>query len=93
MGLAPMAVLSQHQNKGIGSELVKSGLESCRTLGYDAVVVLGHPHYYPRFGFEPSVKYGIKSEYDVPDDAFMILELIPGCLNNQIGRASCRERV
>lgn len=85
MGLAPMAVLSQYQNKGIGSELVEAGLESCRALAYDAVVVLGHLHYYPRFGFEPSVKYGIKSEYDVPDDVFTILELTPGCLNNHQG--------
>jgi len=85
MGLAPMAVLSKHQNKGIGTGLVQAGLEQCRSLGYDAVVVLGHPAYYPRFGFEPSVKYGIKSEYDVPDDVFMILELSPGCLKNHKG--------
>jgi len=85
MGLAPMAVSSSHQNKGIGSQLVKTGLEHCGTRGYDAVVVLGHPHYYPRLGFEPSVKYGIKSEFDVPDDVFMILELSPGCLNNHQG--------
>jgi putative acetyltransferase len=85
MGLAPMAVLSQYQNKGIGSNLVKAGLEHCQSLGYDAVVVLGHPGYYPKFGFVPSVKYGIKSEYDVPDEVFMILELVPGALNNHMG--------
>ena len=85
MGLAPMAVLSKYQNKGIGSKLVQAGLERCRSLGYDAVVVLGHPDYYPKFGFAPSVKYGIKSEYEVPDEAFMILELIPGSLKNHEG--------
>lgn len=85
MGLAPMAVLSIYQNKGIGSELVQAGLEHCRSLGYDAVVVLGHPNYYPKFGFIPSVKFGIKSEYEVPDEAFMILELIPGSLKNHEG--------
>ena len=85
MGLAPMAVLSQYQNKGIGSKLVQAGLEHCQSLGYDAVVVLGHPNYYPKFGFVPSVKYGIKSEYEVPDEVFMILELTPACLKNHGG--------
>ena len=85
MGLAPMAVLSQYQNKGIGSKLVETGLEHCKSLGYDAVVVLGHPSYYPKFGFIPSVKYGIKSEYNVPDDVFMILELTPGSLKHHEG--------
>lgn len=80
-----MAVLSQYRNKGIGSKLVIAGLERCRSLGYDAVVVLGHPDYYPTFGFEPSVRYGIKSEYDVPDDVFMIMELVPGSLKNHNG--------
>ena len=85
MGLAPMAVLSKYQNKGIGSKLVQAGLERCRSLGYDAVVVLGHPNYYPKFGFVPSVKYGIKSEYEVPAEVFMILELVPGSLKNHEG--------
>jgi len=85
MGLAPMAVLSQYQNRGIGSELVKAGLQHCQLMGYDAVVVLGHPEYYPRFGFVPSVKYCIRSEYEVPDDVFMILELEPGVLRGHKG--------
>jgi putative acetyltransferase len=81
MGLAPMAVSSQYQNKGIGSKLVKAGLDCCKSLGYDAVVVLGHPNYYPKFGFIPS----IKSEYKVPDDVFMIIELVKGALKNHKG--------
>lgn len=85
MGLAPMAVLSQYQNKGIGSKLVKAGLEYCQSLDYDAVVVLGHPNYYPKFGFVPSVKYGIKSEYEVPDEVFMMLELVSESLNDHEG--------
>lgn len=84
-GLAPMAVRHQYQNQGIGSKLVKAGLEYCRTRGFDAVVVLGHAAYYPRFGFIPAVNYGIKSEYEVPDDVFMILELTPGILGNNKG--------
>ena len=85
MGLAPMAVLSKLQKKGIGSQLVKIGIENCSAQGYDAIVVLGHPEYYPRFGFVPSVKYGIKSEYDVPDEVFMVLELKESSLKDKNG--------
>lgn len=80
IGLAPLAVLPELQKRGIGSRLTEAGLEECRRLGYDAVVVLGHPDYYPRFGFVPAVQYGLKSEYDVADEAFMILELREGAL-------------
>jgi len=82
LGLAPMAVLTQYQNTGIGSKLVERGLGNCKSHGFDAVVVLGHPDFYPKFGFVPSVEYGIKSEYEVPDEVFMILELVPGSLIN-----------
>lgn len=82
IGLAPMAVLPAWQRKGVGSQLVIAGLKSCTDAGYDAVVVLGHPGYYPRFGFTSSDKFGIKSEYDVPADVFMIKELKKGCLNS-----------
>ena len=85
MGLAPMAVAPEHQRSGIGSALVRAGLEECRQLGFSAVVVLGHPEYYPRFGFSPSVRYGIRSEYDVPDDVFMAMELVPGALRDATG--------
>lgn len=85
MGLAPMAVSSDYQNKGIGTQLVIAGLDHCRSLGYDAIVVLGHPGYYPKFGFKPSAGYGIRSEYDVADDIFMVLELAPGSLKGHHG--------
>jgi len=80
MGLAPMAVLPAHRRKGVGSALVRTGLQRCRALGVGAVVLLGHPGYYPRFGFQPSVPFGITSEYDAPPEAFMVLELQPGYL-------------
>ncbi|MCI0561091.1 MAG: N-acetyltransferase [Nitrososphaera sp.] len=75
LGLAPMAVLPAYQKQGIGSALVKAGLEECRKAGHACVVVVGHPEYYPRFGFAPASQYGIKCEYDVPDEAFMVIEL------------------
>jgi len=85
MGLAPMAVLPAHHRKGVGSALVRAGLQRCRALGVGAVVVLGHPGYYPRFGFQPSVPFGIASEYDAPPEAFMVLELQPGYLGGASG--------
>ncbi|MCL7475768.1 MAG: N-acetyltransferase [ANME-2 cluster archaeon] len=74
-GLGPMAAIPECKNKGVGSRLVEEGLRHCKTSGYKAVVVLGHPEYYPRFGFVPSVNYDIKSEYQVPPEIFMIKEL------------------
>ena len=75
MGLAPMAVTPDQQRRGIGSQLVRAGLDRCRNTGAGAVIVLGHPSYYPRFGFLPATKKNISCEYDVPDDVFMIIEL------------------
>lgn len=83
--LAPMAVAAEHRRKGIGSALVREGLEQCRQRGFGAAVVLGHPAFYPRFGFLPSARFGIRSEYDVPEDAFMVLELTPGYLRGVSG--------
>jgi putative acetyltransferase len=87
VGLAPMAVLPGRQRHGIGGRLVKAGLVECRNAGYDCVVVLGHPTYYPRFGFVPGSRYGIKSEYEVPDEAFMILAWSERVLNGRSGVA------
>ncbi|MBC8345966.1 MAG: N-acetyltransferase [Candidatus Marinimicrobia bacterium] len=75
MGLGPMAVKPENQHSGIGTKLVYRGLKACREINIKAVVVLGHPTYYPRFGFAPAIHFGISSEYDVPKDAFMIKEL------------------
>jgi len=85
LGLGPMAVLPSHQGKGIGSQLVRVGLQECERLGHEVVAVLGHPDYYPRFGFVPASTYGIKCEYDVPDEAFMVLELRKGILSGRSG--------
>lgn len=85
MGLAPMAVMPEHQNRGIGSALVRAGLEACEQLGFGAVVVLGHPRYYPRFGFQPSSHFGIGCEYEVPEDVFMVKELHDGYLRGATG--------
>jgi len=82
LGLAPMAVRPDRQGQGVGSALVTAGLQACRDAGAVAVVVLGHPDYYPRFGFRPASRFGLSCEYDVPDEAFMALELKPGTLSS-----------
>ncbi len=74
--LAPLAVLPEYQKTGIGSALMKAGLDAMRGAGEPFVVLVGHPAYYPRFGFERASKYGLVCEYgQVPDDAFMIIVL------------------
>ncbi len=83
--LAPVAVLPKFQNLGIGTKLIENGLEEARKRGYSIITVLGHPKYYPRFGFKPAIKYGIESPFDVPEEAFMVLELVPGTLKHISG--------
>jgi putative acetyltransferase len=87
VGLAPLAVIPDRQNQRIGSMLVEEGLKRLREDGYRFAIVLGHPHYYPRFGFIPASRFNIKSEYDVADEVFMAMELQPGALRDRSGIA------
>ena len=80
LALAPMAVLPEFQNKGVGTKLAVRGLDDCRRLGHSIVVVIGHPGYYPRFGFLPARERGLEVPFPVPDEAFMVMELVPGAL-------------
>ncbi len=86
LGLAPLAVLPEYQRQGIGTALMKAGLEECRRLGHERMVVLGHTTYYPRFGFVTARPRGIDNEYHA-DEAFMILELQPGAFAGITGLA------
>jgi putative acetyltransferase len=81
---APMAVRPERQRQGIGSELVRRGLESCRARGYTVVVVVGHPAYYPRFGF--SAELARRLSGPACGEAWMALELTPGALDGLSGR-------
>ncbi|ASG68375.1 N-acetyltransferase [Francisella halioticida] len=74
-GLAPMSVSPKYQDQGIGTKLVEAVIKEAKKNNIDAIFVLGHPSYYPRFGFKPTVQYEIKCQYDVPSDVFMVLDL------------------
>jgi putative acetyltransferase len=78
-GLGPLAVRREFQNNGIGSKLVKSGIEECRRRGYDAIFVLGNPDFWRRFGFAQASNYGLTSEYNA-EYSFLVLELKAGTL-------------
>lgn len=87
--LAPMAVRPEWQRRGIGSALVREGLEACRQKGKSIAVVLGHPQYYPRFGFSPDLAKRLQTPYAAEPsfsaEAWMALELTPGALNGVTG--------
>ncbi len=85
VSLGPVAVSPSHQNAGIGSELCRSGLAACLQAGYELVFVLGHPNYYPRFGFTPSAPHDLHCQFNAPVEAFMVLELAPGALQGKRG--------
>ena len=82
LALAPMSVIPEFQEMGIGTSLVHDGLETAKRLGYQSVIVLGHPEYYPKFGFRPASGWNIKAPFEAPAEAFMALELTPEALKN-----------
>jgi putative acetyltransferase len=85
VGLGPMAVLPNYQGQGIGSQLVEKGLQACKECGFTVAVVLGHPTFYPRFGFVPAKPLGIRWEQDVPEDVFMVMALAENALADVTG--------
>jgi putative acetyltransferase len=92
MGLAPMAVLPDRQRQGIGSQLVTRGLDILRERGCPFVVVVGHPEYYPRFGFERASTHGLASQWNgMPDAAFMVLVLNARAMADMSGVATYRD--
>lgn len=71
VALAPMAVLPSHQYRGIGRRLVEKGVMACKEQGHSRIIVVGHPQYYPWFGFGSASRYGLHCEFNVPNEAFM----------------------
>jgi len=92
MGLAPLAVLPEMQHQGIGTQLIKAGIQNLRNTQCPFIIVLGHPEYYPRFGFEKASLYGIKCQWEgIPDEAFMILWLDKSLMRQVSGLAKYRD--
>jgi putative acetyltransferase len=92
MGLAPLAVIPDRQRQGLGSLLVRRGLDLLRADGCPFVIVLGHPEYYARFGFERASAHGLACQWkDVPDDAFMVLVFDPDAMRGVSGIARYRD--
>ncbi len=85
LALAPVSVLPEYQKQSVGSKLIKVGLSKAIHSGFSSVIVLGQPEYYPRFGFKPASTWKIKAPFEVPDNAFMALELLPGALKTITG--------
>jgi predicted N-acetyltransferase YhbS len=85
LALAPMAVIPKFQKQGIGAKLINRGLQEAKKLGFDSVIVLGHDNYYPKFGFKKASTWNIKCPFEVPDEAFMGIELTKEALQNKAG--------
>ena len=80
LAVAPLAVLPEYQNRGIGGMLLKEAHKRAAALGYGTAVLLGHKDYYPRFGYRKAEDYGIKFPFDVPSEYCQVIELIPNAL-------------
>lgn len=94
MGLAPMAVLSEYQRHGIGSQLVEAGLNIIRNQGCPYMIVVGHPEYYPRFGFVPAFTHDLRCQWEeVPNDAFMVLILNEAVMAGVSGTVKYRDEL
>lgn len=85
VALGPLAVVPVRQQKGIGSQLCRAGLDACLQAGHELVFVLGHAAYYPRFGFVTAEPLGLRCQFDVPEEAFMVAELVPGAIGERQG--------
>jgi putative acetyltransferase len=88
--LGPMAVLPEHQRQGIGSKLIEAGNRKLKDAGCPFIIVVGHADYYPRFGFRPASEHGIKCQWEVPDDAFLLLVLDQAKMESVSGLATYR---
>ena len=92
--LAPLAVIPTAQSQGIGGKLIKEGLKRLSKLGVELVFVLGHPEYYPRYGFKPAGMLGFEAPYPIPEqhaNAWMVQELRPNIIGNASGKVKCAD--
>jgi predicted N-acetyltransferase YhbS len=86
LAMGPVSVLPEYQRHGIGSRLIQEGHNVARSLGFTSCFLVGHPDYYPRFGYVPAAKWGFLPPHGAPSEAFMAIELVPGALNGVTGK-------
>ncbi len=80
-----MAVIPEFQKRGIGTKLIKKGIEQVKELGFDSIIILGDKEYYPKFGFIRASNWSIKCPFEVPDEAFMAIELTERTFEDKAG--------
>ena len=85
LALAPVSVLPAYQNKGVGTLLINNALQRAKEAGFTSVVVLGHPNYYPKFGFKKASLWDIRAPFEIPDALFTALELEENALKGVSG--------
>ena len=85
LGLGPVSVLPAFQCRGIGSRLIKEAHRIAQDMCYETVVLIGHPNYYPRFGYRVADNYGISFPFEAPAECCMVAELVPGALEGVSG--------
>lgn len=85
LALAPVSVLPEYQNKGIGKSLINKALEIAKKLDFESVIVMGHSEYYPKFGFKKASNWGIEAPFEVPDELLMAIELKKNALDQTSG--------
>jgi len=85
LSLGPIAVIPDHQSQGVGGQLIEAGHRAALELGYDSVVLLGHPGYYPRFGYKLASLWGLTNPWGFHDEPWMAIELVPGALSGRAG--------
>lgn len=83
--LAPVSILPEYQSQGIGSKLIMHAHSKAKELGFTSVILVGHPNYYPRFGYKKLSGYGIKVPFDAPDECCLGIELEEGALSDAAG--------
>jgi len=87
--VAPLSVVLEFRNQGIGSALMKEAFRLAVAMGYTSVFLVGDPAYYHRFGFKSAITFGIKHMHEIPDENVMACELVPGALKNVTGKTDC----
>ena len=85
LALAPVSVIPKHQNKGVGSELIRTAHTKAKDLGFESIVVLGHANYYPKFGYKRASQFNITLPFEVPDENCLAIELVKNTLNEKSG--------